>query len=93
MHYASEQGILNAQWNAAELACRAYEQQARPSVLYRPAIYIDGDMWCALYGEDLQAGVAGFGESPEKAMADFDANWVKDISAKAHNTQEKQNEV
>jgi hypothetical protein len=41
----------------------------------RPAIYPDGDMWCALYGEDLQRGVAGFGETPELACADFDRNW------------------
>jgi hypothetical protein len=41
----------------------------------RPAIYPDGDMWCALYGEDLRNGVAGFGATPAAACADFDKNW------------------
>ena len=47
----------------------------RPAVLFRPAISLDGNMWCALYGDNLQDGVAGFGRSPEEAMADFDKNW------------------
>jgi hypothetical protein len=57
-----------------EFLSAAYEQQ-RPSVLFRPALYPDGNMWCALYGEDLQNGCAGFGETPQKAMWDFDKNW------------------
>jgi hypothetical protein len=36
---------------------------------------MDGDQWCALYGENLQDGVAGFGDTPEKAMYAFDAAW------------------
>jgi len=51
-----------------------YEHQ-RPSVLFRPAVKIDGDHWCALYGDNLQDGVAGFGKSPADAMLDFDRNW------------------
>lgn len=50
-------------------------QQERPSVLFRPALFIDGDQWCALYGANLQDGVAGFGNSPNAAMLAFDANW------------------
>lgn len=46
-----------------------------PHVLMRPALSIDGNQWCALYGEDLQDGVAGFGDSPADAMRDFDRNW------------------
>lgn len=53
----------------------AAEMASRPSVLFKPAIYLDGDKWCALYGDDLQAGVSGFGDSPEDAMRDFDAAW------------------
>ena len=49
----------------------SHEMQ-RPSVLYRPTISADGDMWCVLLGEDLQCGVAGFGETPAKAMAAFE---------------------
>lgn len=54
----------------------------RPSVLFRPAISMDGNMWCALYGDNLQDGVAGFGASVAEAMADFDKNWNSDQAHK-----------
>lgn len=63
---------------AQEFTSVAYEQQ-RPSVLYRPNLSRDGNQWCALYGDDIQVGVAGFGDSPSKAMYDFDKNWSKTI--------------
>lgn len=50
-------------------------EHTRPSVLFRPAISLDGNKWCALLGEDLQIGVAGFGDSPEEAMRAFDQQW------------------
>lgn len=53
-----------------------------PSVIYRPTLSIDGDQWCALYGSDLQSGVAGFGDSPAKAMLEFNKNWHAAINAK-----------
>lgn len=43
-----------------------------PSAIYRPRLFPDGDQWCALLGDDLASGVAGFGETPEKAMRAFD---------------------
>ncbi len=51
----------------------AYE---RPSAIYRPSLHIDGNQWCALYGDNLQDGVAGFGDSPAAAMWDFDKAWA-----------------
>lgn len=57
-----------------EIYCVSHEMQ-RPSVLYRPSIYMDGNKWCALYGDDLVNGVAGFGDTPALAMEDFDKNW------------------
>ena len=45
----------------------------------RPKLSVDGNMWCALYGKNLQDGVAGFGESPDLAMRDFDNNWYKKL--------------
>jgi hypothetical protein len=52
-----------------------------PHVTMRPKLFIDGNQWCALYGENLQDGVAGFGDSPAKACSDFDDNWQKSIDA------------
>jgi hypothetical protein len=28
----------------------------------------DGTQWCAMYGENLQVGIAGFGDTPFKAI-------------------------
>ncbi len=80
MSYASEQGVLNAQYNAAVMAQQAEEQRMRPSVLFRPKVFVDGSgdyLWCALYGDNIQDGVAGFGSTPNMAMLDFDANWTQ----------------
>ena len=71
-HYAMMAG------EAIRAAASEYE---RPSVLYRPRIYVDRDKWCALYGDDLQCGVAGFGDSPAEAMLDFDACWHTKLKA------------
>jgi hypothetical protein len=57
-----------------EFSLAAYEM-ARPSTVLRPAISIDGNKWCALYGANLQDGVAGFGDSPAEAFAEFDKAW------------------
>lgn len=73
-----------------ELAGRAHEanlqaiyaaedferERSRPFMLLRPRMFPDGNMWCALYGDNLQEGVAGFGETPEKAAVDFDIQWL-----------------
>lgn len=39
----------------------------------------DGNQWCFLWGEDLQTGVAGFGDTPLKAARDFIANYQSEI--------------
>lgn len=54
----------------------AASEQERPFVLLKPAMFIDGDKWCALYGEDLQNGVAGFGDTPHEAAHQFDVEWL-----------------
>lgn len=51
------------------------EMSAAPSTHLKPRLFPDGDHWCALYGENLQDGVCGFGKTPEGAMADFDHNF------------------
>lgn len=67
----------------ADMASRAMQEaaseQMRPSVLMRPTLSIDGNKWCALYGDNIQDGVAGFGDSPNLAMYDFDKNWLTSL--------------
>lgn len=66
-HYA-QQAFYAWQINANE--------HIKPSVLMRPRIFIDGNEWCALYGDNIQDGVAGFGKSPQEAMFAFDNEWA-----------------
>lgn len=54
--------------------CTALEKQ-RPSYLYKAILSIDGNQWCASYG-NMPHGVHGFGDSPELAMLDFDKQWA-----------------
>jgi len=74
----------NAICHAAEMtretiryAVSIYE---RPSTVHKPKLFIDGDNWCALYGENLQDGVCGFGKSPKEALYAFDQAWEKELS-------------
>lgn len=60
---------------AQEFGAAGSEMQ-RPAVVFRPALSIDGDQWCALYGDNLQDGVAGFGDTPAAAMYAFDRAWL-----------------
>jgi hypothetical protein len=65
--------------SAQSAAAAIQEESTRPSVLFRPKLSIDGNQWCALLGEDLQSGCAGFGDTPSAAMLDFDKNWLKPL--------------
>ena len=64
-----------AYWN--QMYANACDAEPTPASIYRPQLSIDGSQWCALYGDNLQDGVAGFGCSPEEAMHDFNRNWRK----------------
>lgn len=76
---------MNAIAHAAQMAGVAVQQAAacyeRPSAVFRPRLSVDGNQWCALYGDNLQDGVAGFGDSPADAMWDFDRNWSAKLTA------------
>jgi hypothetical protein len=34
-------------------------------------ISLDGNMWCALHGPNLQEGMSGFGDTPAEALMDL----------------------
>ena len=78
--------IMNAVTGEAYLTGAAIREAAGcyslPSAIYRPRLSVDGNQWCALYGDNLQDGVAGFGDSPAGAMTDFDRNWHAKLPAK-----------
>jgi len=42
----------------------------------------DGNQWGFLWGEDLQSGIAGFGDSISDAVKDFNKSYFSDDSNK-----------
>jgi hypothetical protein len=78
-HIASRVDVWSEMAKAAiDSAAAQYE---RPCVMFKPRLSVDGNQWCALYGENLQDGVAGFGDSPADAMWNFDRNWSAKLPA------------
>lgn len=69
-----------AYWN--QMYANACDQ-SMPTVIHRPRVFRDGDQWCALYGDNIQVGVAGFGPSPEKACMNFDRAWCTELPSNA----------
>lgn len=64
--------------NAAEYEEQAERERVRPFMLLRPKICKDGNKWCAMYGENIQDGVCGFGDTPAQAATNFDFNWLNE---------------
>lgn len=60
----------------AETFRQECSDRSTPSAIFRPTLTRDGDSWIALYGEDLQSGVVGTGDTPAKAMYAFDIAWT-----------------
>jgi len=64
--------ISNDMYIIRAAICEAAAFNSAAHVRMRPSIFPDGDMWCCLLGDDLQTGISGFGETPEKACLAFD---------------------
>lgn len=80
LHHAMDTvggAMLRLEQNAHCCMQDVASEYARPSVVRRPRIFPDGDQWCALLGDDLQSGVAGFGVTPEAACKAFDKEWAE----------------
>jgi hypothetical protein len=45
--------------------------------ILKPKVSIDGDQYCVLYGEDLQSGICGFGDTIILAIRDFNASFTR----------------
>jgi hypothetical protein len=43
----------------------------------KPTITKDGNKWCVLLGENLQVGIAGFGDTPYQAILDFNSAFYR----------------
>lgn len=84
VHEAIQQAIRDM--NLSHYVDQAMQQIAyegsRPCVTMRPRVFIDGGFWCALYGDNVQDGVAGFGDTPAAAMSAFDKCWYEMVPPK-----------
>lgn len=71
-----EQEIAHAAWRVAQAADACAQSiasyHASWAAVMKPALSKDGNMWCALHGDNLQVGVAGFGSTPALALAAFE---------------------
>ena len=47
--------------------------------ILKPKLYADGDMWCCLLGDNLQVGIAGFGETPYLAIVEWNKAFHKKV--------------
>ena len=54
--------------------------QAITSLGIKP--YKDGNQWCYLYGDDIQSGICGFGDTIKEAAEDFYNNSTNNPSYK-----------
>lgn len=64
------------------LAAAIEAQEFNLVAVLKPRIFIDGDRWCVLHGENLQDGVAGFGDCPLDAIYHFNKEWWRTLPAK-----------
>lgn len=55
-------------------------QELNIVTLLKPKIFKDGNQWCVLYGENIQEGVCGFGDSPMKAVCAFNKAFHESIN-------------
>ena len=66
--------------NAAQYKEQAAREMLRPFMLLKPEVFLDGNKWCVLYGNNIQEGVCAFGDSPDHASREFDSEWIKNIT-------------
>jgi len=51
--------------------------------MLKPRIFIDGNQWGVLYGEDVQDSICGFGDTPQLAIFDFNKAFTKPLTPNA----------
>lgn len=75
MNRANQDTVNNNLTLEAQMNYWALKQDLAIAESLRPRIIKDGNQWCVLYGDNLQEGVAGFGDTPHLAILDFNKAW------------------
>jgi hypothetical protein len=70
--------IYSDQQHEAKMSLLITEQEYQLFAMLKPELKVDGKQWCVLYGNDLQDGIAGFGDTPYLAIID----WNKQFHSK-----------
>ena len=65
--------------HASRMELLIQQEEFNLFAILKPSLQIDGNQYCVLYGDNLQVGIAGFGDSPHSAIIDFNKNWYKSI--------------
>lgn len=52
-------------------------EYTNPFFILKPRLFKDGNQWCALYGDNIQEHLSGFGDTPSAAASSFNENWNK----------------
>lgn len=71
MTRANQDTINNNLFLESQLNYWAFKQDMVIAESLKPRITKDGNQWCCLYGDNLQDGIAGFGDTPISAILDF----------------------
>jgi hypothetical protein len=71
MNRANQDTVNNNLITEAQMNYWAMKQDMVIVESLKPRLLIDGNQWCCMYGDNLQDGVAGFGDSPHAAIMAF----------------------
>lgn len=71
MNRANQDTVNNNLIYEAQMNYLALKQDMAIVEALKPRISKDGNQWRVLYGDNLQEGVAGFGDTPHMAILDF----------------------
>jgi hypothetical protein len=79
----NESNVYDEVWvgkiGQSRLSAAVEAEEMNLFAILKPKLSKDGNQWCVLYGENLQEGIAGFGDTPRLAIYDFNKQW--DIKA------------
>jgi hypothetical protein len=70
VHYSDRQ-------HEAAMTALIEKQEYNLFSMLTPKVSRDGNKWCVLYGENLQEGIAGFGDTLYLAILDFNKSFHK----------------
>lgn len=71
MNRANQDTMLFNWAQESQLNYWAMKQDLLIAETLKPKITLDGNQYCCLYGDNLQEGISGFGDTPYAAVIDF----------------------